>query len=406
MEWEKVSDDRYFDLALEEMCRRLDDGTRVVYGGLAPRVYPQETLVDLGLRLRSNPSTGVVEIVTPFLDGPAYKAGLRAGDLIHEITIFNGPAGDELKEPKVVSAKELSPAAALRLLTGRSKSKIRLIVQRPGEEKEKDYNLTRKHATEEVVFGRRRLADDHWDFWIDADGKLGYLRILRFSDRHFGDRDAAEGLKAGLSVLQKREIKGLILDLRFNEGGRLDDALDASELFLHKGDVFVSIRSRGHVAEDVRTEQDGMGLMCPMVCLVNGETAREGEIFAACLQDHKRAVVMGERTRGECGIQNLVDLGKAQGKLRVTTASFFSPGGRKLYKEHIPGSDDDEWGVAPDPRYILNLPADERRDLADYLDRQTYILPADQYGKKGGPAFKDRQLEMALAYLRSQAEKP
>ena len=116
---------------------------------------------------------------------------------------------------------------------------------------------------------------------------------------------------------------------------------------------------------------------------------------------------MGERTLGDCGIRVLTFLSNEPASfLLITRGSFFRPDGKKLYKAHIPGIDDDEWGVTPDPKYFLRLPAEERQTLADRLDRQTFIPPSDQYGRQNGSAFKDRQLQMALEYLRSKCEKP
>ncbi len=150
----KLSNDRYVDLALEEMSKHLED-TAVLYGGHRLNTEPVPALVGVGLRLRPDPSTGLIEVVTPFMNGPAYKSGVRAGDLIEEITIFNRLDGEALKEPKTVSTKDLSAAAALRILKGQVETKVRLRVRRPGEEKAKEYELSRAPAEEEAVLGAR-----------------------------------------------------------------------------------------------------------------------------------------------------------------------------------------------------------------------------------------------------------
>ena len=401
----KPSNDRCVDLALEEMSKHLED-TAVLYGG-PPFNSEHMPALGVGLRLHSDSSTGLIEIVTPFMNGPAYKSGVRAGDIIEMITFFDQPNGEALKEPKTVSTKGLSAAAALRLLKGWPDTKVRLLVRRPGEEKAKEYVVTRGRAEEEAVLGARPKADDRWDFWLDADRKLAYVRIARFAGKDWNEWDTPDDLTEALDALHKDGLKGLVLDLRFTKGGLLISAVDSSELFLKKGSVVTALHTRSHGPEEIRTKHEGKFLNLPIVCLVNGETARAAEVFVACLHDNRGAVVMGERTAGECGLQNIRLLSdEPASDLRLTTGSLFRPDGKKLYKAHMPGFDDDEWGVFPDPKYLLRLPAEERQALADHLDRQTFIPPSDRYGKQNESAFKDRQLQMALEYLRSKCEKP
>ncbi len=112
---------------------------------------------------------------------------------------------------------------------------------------------------------------------------------------------------------------------------------------------------------------------------------------------------MGERTKGDCLIRNLDRLRTKESMLRIATAGLYRPDGRKLYRAYPCDAEDDEWGVTPDPKYVLKLPPEERKDLAELLDRQTFILPRVQVGQEDKPKFKDRQLEMALEYLRGAA---
>lgn len=236
---------------------------------------------------------------------------------------------------------------------------------------------------------------------------MAYIRIARFADKDWNEWDTPGDLTEALDALQKDGLKGMVLDLRFCKGGMLTSAVDCSELFLKMDSLVTVNRSRRHGPEEIRTKHEGKFLGFPIVCLVNGETARSAGLFAACLQDNRRAVVMGERTVGDCGVRVLRMLtNDPASDLLITRGSFFRPNGKKLYKAHIPGFDDDEWGVTPDPKYLLRLPAEERQTLADHLDRQTFIPPSDQYGKQSGSPFKDRQLQMALEYLRSRCDKP
>jgi carboxyl-terminal processing protease len=391
-----LSNDRYVDLALEEMIRPLDGKTELHYGVRRFILEPFPQWQGVGVRLRSDAATGMLQVVTPSLGGPAYDKGLRAGDLILQITLDHDAFGRSLQPPKVISPKGLTAGAALTELWGQAGRQVRLTVQRPGEEKAKEISLTREHVVEETVLGVRRKEDDHWDYWVDSSKKLAYIHLSGLGYK------TADELGKALAILQREKMKGLILDLRFNKTGLMNAAVDVSDLFIEDG-VIASIRARGRILETIRAKHEGKRLEFPIVCLVNAETAGYGEVIAACLQDHQRAILMGERTQGACGIQGTLHLsnGKAD-KLVLTRASLYRPSGKRLYRTHTPDANDDEWGVFPEPKYLVPLASEERRRLADSLGRQTFILPRDQYGMANGPPFTDRQLEAALAYLRSR----
>jgi carboxyl-terminal processing protease len=395
----ELSADRYLDLALEEMTRRLDNDTLVL--------YPDSTIYDplwiaggVGMRLTSDTSTGLPQVVTPFLGGPAYKAGIRAGDLITQVKLPEERGGEPLQEPLVFSTKGESLTHVLNHITGKEGTRVRLTVQRPGVDTLTEYALVRARMEEETVLGYRRQADDRWDYWVDADTRLAYVRLAEFK------RETAKELGRVLAALQKEKPKGMVLDLRFNPGGYLDSAIDVSDLFIDDGRI-VTARQRGAREHAFYGRHEGSYLDVPMVCLVNGETGRSSEILAACLQDHKRAVLMGERTKGNCAHQNIVPFG-SHPEFQFTNVLFFRPSGKNLYRMHVllPRAEEDEWGVTPEREYLLRLPAVERKVLAQQLERQTFIFPPERYAKETGRKANDRQLEMAVAYLRSHGENP
>jgi carboxyl-terminal processing protease len=391
---EELNSDRFLDLALEEMTRHLDSQTKVRY---VPDV--QFTVlwraVGVGLKLQSDPTAGMLVVATAILGSPAYKAGIRAGDVLTEIALLEKANGEQLEEPKVIPSKGLSLAEALRLLKGKPGTRVRLTVHRPGVEEPVESTVTREQVAEESVLGWRRKEDDHWDHWIDRDKKLAYIRVTLFRNH------TAKELEHLLRDLRKEDLKGLILDLRFNPGGSLNIATEVADLFIDDG-LITTARSRGASLRRLSGKHEGSCLDFPMVCLVNEETARTSEIIAACLQDHQRAALMGERSAGQAGVQNGIRL-NGDVVLEMTTAVFCRPSGKKLFRTYRPGADD-EWGVIPEPKYVLRLPFAERQALAEHVERQTYIWPREQYGKEHGPAFKDRQLDMALSYLRTSAK--
>jgi carboxyl-terminal processing protease len=137
-----------------------------------------------------------------------------------------------------------------------------------------------------------------------------------------------------------------------------------------------------------------------MVCLVNGYSASGSEIVAACLQDHNRAKIVGERSYGKGSVQNVQPF--EEGELKLTIASFWRPNGKNLNKLSTSGKDDDEWGVMPDKGYLVKLSRKERDELAEHQRNQEIIPRRDLPSEKEKSEFKDRQLEKALEYLRGQ----
>src|SRR5262249_36493043 len=138
----------------------------------------------------------------------------------------------------------------------------------------------------------------------------------------------------------------------------------------------------------------------PMVCLVNGSSASGSEIVSACLQDHERAIIVGERSYGKGSVQNIQPF--EGGELKLTTASFWRPSGKNLNKSSTSGKDEDEWGVSPNKGYLVRLSEREREHLAEQQRDAEIIQRRDMPSKEKNAEFKDRQLEKALDYLRGQ----
>ena len=141
----------------------------------------------------------------------------------------------------------------------------------------------------------------------------------------------------------------------------------------------------------------GSELDFKMVCLVNGYSASASEIVSACLQDHGRAKVVGERSYGKGSVQNVVPF--AGGEVKLMTASFWRPSGKNLNKSSTKGNDDEDWGVVPDR--VVKLTPKEREDLAEHL-RNSEIIPRRDRPAKEKTEFKDRQLDMALKHVQDE----
>jgi C-terminal peptidase prc len=343
----------------------------------------------VGIQIRKDSATDQLLVVTPIKGSPAYKGGIQAGDLITTVTRLVDEKGNKLETPEVLPTKGMKLSDAVKKITGQPGTPIKLTVQREGEDKPLEVELTRNYVVVESVLGFKRKANDSWDYMIDPANKIGYIRLTQFA------RNSAEDLHQVMDDLTERGVKGFILDLRFNPGGLLESAVEISDLYVNDG-VIVSIRERNKREQEIRGHASGSLLDFPMVCLVNGYSASGSEIVSACLQDHKRARILGERSYGKGSVQHILPFDG--GQIKLTTATFWRPSKKNLNKSSTSGKDDEVWGVTPDE--VIKLAAKERNDLEDHLRATEVIHP------KNKPAavkeFKDKQLDDALKYLRGQ----
>jgi carboxyl-terminal processing protease len=343
----------------------------------------------IGVQIRRNDIKDALQVVTPIKDSPAYKIGIQTDDLITTIIREVDSKGKPLADPEVLTTKGLSTEDAVKKILGKEGTKIKLVIERDG--KPMEFNLVRGKVEVESVVGHKRNDDDTWNYVIDPESKICYVRLTSFS------ANTARDLNKVMTKLQKAGIKGFILDLRFNPGGYLDAAVKISDLFIDDGTI-VTIRPRNKAEISYIGKSDGSLLTFPMVCLVNGGSASASEIVSACLQDHHRAIIMGSRSFGKGSVQTIHEFG--DGQLKMTTATFWRPNGKNLNKASTNGRDEDEWGVTPDAGFTVELTKKELGDLQDALREAEIIRPAGKRATK--TEFRDRQLDMALQHLRNQ----
>jgi C-terminal peptidase prc len=389
--WTELPKGKDFERAAKAMLARFDPYADL----LAPESlgrFSQRPPDGIGIRLDTRPSIWP-RVVTPIKDGPAHQAGIQAGDFITQVIQRVDSAGQPLKHPHEIETEGMLPADLERMLLGKAGTNVHLMIRRKGAAQPVKVEVTRGAVQPETVLGSRRKNDNSWDYLLDAENRIGYVRLTAFS------RPTAAGLHQAVDELTRHGLRGLILDLRSNPGGLLWSAVAVADLFTDDG-LIVSLRPREGQGDDYRGKKEGSRLDFPMVCLIDRDTASSAEVVAACLQDHRRAVIMGERSRGRASAQNIQPFGAARSELMLTIAMFYRPNGRKLDRIRLTGRDADERGVLPDRGFALELPAVERVGLLDYLNRLDGIPPPG--GKKEtGPVFRDRQLDLALAYLRS-----
>jgi len=379
--------DKHTDYIDPETLTRLEQDIRGHFSGI-------------GVQIRKNNIKDSLQVVTPIKDSPAYKAGLQAGDLITTIIREVDSEGKAINPPEIISTKGMTTEDAVKKILGKEGTKVKLVIERDGSEKPLEFNLIRGKVEVETVLGYKRNSDASWNYVIDPENKICYVRLTQFS--HNTHRDLENLMKK----LSKAGIKGFILDLRFNPGGLLDSAVKISDLFIDDG-LIVSIRPRNGPETSYIGKSDGSFTAFPMVCLVNGFSASASEIVSACLQDHNRAIIIGTRSYGKGSVQTIHPF-ETGGRLKLTTATFWRPmsdpstGKGNLNKSSTNGKEEEEWGVKPSPGFEVKFTVKELNDLQDFQREQEIIHRPGNKASEAKAAFHDRQLDMALEYLRSR----
>ncbi len=258
-----------------------------------------------GLGIEITVKDGILTIVSPIEDTPAYKAGLQAGDQILKI------------EDKFT--KDMGIMDAVKLMRGPKGSRINLTIMRDSFEKPREFSLAREIIKVKSIKGRTL-----------EDG-FGYIRVAQFQERTADDlRDALEKLRSE----NGGDLRGLVLDLRNDPGGLLDQAVKVADIFLDNGlIVYTEGREEGSRMK-FSAHADGTEPAYPIVALINGGSASAAEIVAGALQDHGRAVIMGTQSFGKGSVQTIMPLSDSSG-LRLTTARYFTPNGTSIQAQGI-----------------------------------------------------------------------
>ncbi len=329
----------------------------------------------VGIQVQIDQHSDRIQVISPLPDTPAYKAGVRAGDLIMTI---DGQSTERMPLSK-----------AVQLMQGPPGGKVKIAVRHMGESADQDVELTREVIRVSSVKGDYYKAGAKSEFMIDKDNKIGYVRLTQFGRR------SSEELVEALEELKEAGMKAFVLDLRNNPGGLLTQAVEISDLFIESG-VIVSTEGQNSQPKSWSAQKEGTFSGFPMAILVNRFSASASEIVSACLQDHKRAVIVGERSWGKGSVQNVIPLEAGASALKLTTASYKRPSGKNIHR--FPDSkQDDEWGVMPDSGFEVKLDFKEMRELDQYRrDRDVIRNEAP-----AASAFQDRQLNKALEHLKA-----
>jgi len=252
-----------------------------------------------GLGIEITVKGGMLTVVSPIEDTPAFKAGIKPGDQIFKIE-------DEF-------TKDMSLVDAVKKMRGLKGTKINLTIRREGAPDLIDVSMIRDVIRVQSVKSRT------------LEPGYGYVRLAQFQER--SDRDIQRALEK--LAAEKSGLKGLVLDLRNNPGGLLNQAVRVSDLFLDSGLIVYTDGRIESQKQKFFAQKDGTWADFPVVVLVNGGSASASEIVAGALQDHKRAVVLGTKTFGKGSVQTILPLDD-NSALRLTTARYFTPKGRSI----------------------------------------------------------------------------
>ncbi len=328
--------DPYSQYMTPEQYKAFQEETSGEYHGIGVEI----TALDDGLR-----------IVRPYPGSPAEKAGLLPGDIIVSV---DG-----------VSIADIGPDEAVSRIKGRRGTKVKLGILREGWEDPRDFLVERDQIRTPAVS------------WAPLEEGYGYIRISQFQER------VAEDVRKAIKKMSRHQhLEGIVLDLRGNPGGLLDEAVRLSDLFLERG-VIVSTRGRGE-PEVERARRGGTLTDIAIAVLIDGGSASASEIVAGALQDHGRAVIVGEPSYGKGSVQNIIRL-ENDGALRLTVARYYTPSGRPI---------DHDSSIMPD----VLVERDPELTEIEYEETDSGLLTPE----KANPDLEhDVQLREALAQLKN-----
>ncbi|MGR3176301.1 MAG: S41 family peptidase [Candidatus Scalindua sp.] len=279
-----------------------------------------------GLGIEVVVKDGVLTVLTPIVDSPAFRAGVFIGDKIIKI---------DGKSTKNVTIRE-----AVEILRGEPHTKVTLTVLHEGEREPVDITIERAKIQIKSTRGTRI---------VNKESKIGYIAVTGFQDNTITDLDAS------IEELEKQGMESLILDLRFNPGGLLNIAVDMVDKFIKKG-IIVSTKGRHKSQEhEYKAHRSGTYKNFPLIILVNNGSASASEIVAGAIKDHNRGLLLGTKTYGKGSVQSLIPIEKKNTALKLTTAKYYTPSGTLI----------DKIGIEPDIK--VDLTKKEVRELHKFL---------------------------------------
>ena len=377
-----------FDNAMAGMMSDLDEHSMYISGDTF-RLFDEDMkqkFGGVGMYVDNDPVNGRLIVLAPIPGTPAFEAGVISGDWIKEI------GG--------LTTEGLERSDAVRLMRGPQGEAVTVKLGRG--DREWEVNMVRAAIRVPSVHGDWRQADGDWNFTLKESPNIAYLRLLQFGVMSVDEMRVSLEEIGGAS-------DGLILDLRNNSGGLLDAAIEICDMFLGKEQLIVSTRGRKGrmIKENFSSTPPLFDPAKPMVIIVNRNSASASEIVAACLQDHGRAVIVGERSWGKGTVQNVIPIERGKSALKLTTASYWRPNGTNINRFDDEASDSGIWGVLPGQQYAVELTEEELFENArqrNMRDLQGLIGPAEEGDSEEGKTepHVDLPLQRAIQVIQQE----
>jgi carboxyl-terminal processing protease len=344
----------------------------------------------VGIQIQ-NDDMGNIVVVQPLPDTPASRAGVKSGDII---TRINGKI-----------AKGLSLDGAVKIITGVPGTPVTLTL-RSLNGAVKDFVLEREMIKVASIKGCTPEADGRWNYMLDPDQKIGYIRITSFS------KTTSDDLGKAVDELKDEHARAIILDLRYNPGGLLDSAKKVVNKFIDHGVIVSTHADRPTVNPPTVMTADPQDLQTtlPLVILVNQYSASASEIVSGALKDQHRALIVGQRTYGKGSVQMLLPLDTRKAYLKLTTSHYYLPSGRCIHREE----NSTTWGVDPDVKIDMTPKQMSDENVARlHLDVPDDMAISNPTGPTTRPTMSDvlksdPQLSAALLITRLEltSQKP
>jgi len=372
----------------EGAMARLDDFTGIIWPEDLETFSRSTQGAFFGVGIQISRRDGRLVVVSPLENAPAQRAGIKAGDIIATV--------DGVK----TDAWSLNRAVAE--ITGPEGTEVVLGIERGAQTLE--VTIERAKIEIESIRGweHRPLAEGGgWDYWIDRDAGIGYVRLSQFIPQTADDLDAAIA-----RMQQQRDIRGLILDLRFNPGGLLDASIDIADRFIDEGPIVSTVDGLGNKTHTERARRFRTYEQFPLIVLINEGSASASEIVAGALQDYGRAMIIGSRSFGKGSVQDLFGLSNHKARLKLTRQYYMLPLGRIIHRKD--GAK--RWGIEPDLTVRMTTEqvaeALELRQDADILrDQRDPAAEGDDAPATADDILAegvDPQLETALLILKTR----
>jgi carboxyl-terminal processing protease len=388
---EVVGENELFEGALEGMTGQLDEYSTYI----SPEAMKKfQEMIDrefggVGIEIRLDRETKELTVASPLVGTPAYEAGIIAGDRILRI---DGK-----------STQGLSLRDASERMRGEPGEPVNLSILHHGASDPVDVEIVRAVIRIDTVLGDTRNIDGTWDYFLEGEDGIGYLRI-----NSFGEQTERE-MRRAVDWLIDRGMKGLIIDVRNDPGGLLMAAIGVCDMFVDYGVIVTTRRRDGAIKKTYSATGEGTYSGFPVAVLVNQYSASASEIVAACLQDRAGACVVGERTFGKGTVQELIDLRGKRGMLKLTTSSYWRPSGKNIHRGRDVEEEED-WGVIPNQGYEVKFNEEEfaeqlrvrfLRDIGRLRDERD--TPRGENGEILSPLGADSQLKKAVEHIRQAA---